>query len=193
MLINNAYDYFDCSGRVIIYDSRNKETSMYRVVVRSVPGTLASVLAFDLSDVKRAYAKKYRLSVEVVESHERELKRYLTLCIANPGKCYGMFSKMDNLWYEFICHTPKYLEFCSSIAGRYLHHVPTSSDAAPKLAGDTPNPRQQTIADYEKYFGTMDSAVWNMANPDNCSNGDCCSICTSDKRVIPDYTVQAAC
>ncbi len=155
--------------------------------VRSFPEVLAAVLAFDLSDVKKAYAKRHRLTVEVVEAHERELKRYLVLCIAYPGKCLGMFSNMDNLWHEFICHTPKYEAFCYGIAGRYLHHIPTSSDAVQKIADDGPSPRQQTIEAYEKHFGLMDPNVWHMANPDNCSNGDCCSICTSDKKYMPSY------
>src|SRR5688572_11696677 len=107
-------------------------------------------MAFDLGDVKAAYRKRYGLTGEQADLHERELKRYLTLCIANPEGCYGMFSDIDNLWHEFICHTPKYQEFCFGIAGRYLHHIPTSSDVGKILVSAGPSPRQQTIDDYEK-------------------------------------------
>jgi hypothetical protein len=141
----------------------------------------ARVMSFDLSDVKASYAKRYGLTPAQADLHERELKRYLSLCIADPEGCYGMFSDVDNLWHEFICHTPAYQAFCDRIAGRFLHHIPTSSAAAQKITVIGPTPRQQTVTAYEKHFGAMDPALWHIGDPLRAD--DCCTICTSDKKI----------
>lgn len=156
--------------------------------VHSFNETMARVMAFDLDDVKSSYAKRYGLTAKQVNLHERELKRFLALCAANPEACYGMFSDVDNLWHEFICHTPKYQVFCAEIVGRFLHHIPTSSDVAQAAVPEGPTPRQQTIADYQKYFGAMDPSLWRINDPLRAD--DCCSICTSDKKIsLPSATL----
>jgi hypothetical protein len=66
-----------------------------------------TITAFDLTDVKRSYCKRQGVSAKVADLHERELKRYLTLCATNPQIAYGMFSPTDDLWHEFICFTQK--------------------------------------------------------------------------------------
>lgn len=152
---------------------------------RSFEEVHRGIQAFDLEDVKRSYTQKYGLTEEQTNVHERELKRYLTLCALNPGKSYGMFSNIDMLWHEFICFTPKYARFCDAFVGHYLHHVPAGSDDAVSADhSQGPSSRQNTISDYERHFGPMDPEIWRITS--DPSADDCCTICTSDKKIRPE-------
>ncbi len=36
--------------------------------------------------------------------------------------------EVDTGWHAFILHTRDYAKFCTAVAGRFIHHVPTDAD-----------------------------------------------------------------
>jgi len=103
-------------------------------------------MTYDLDDVVTRFALEHDAPIEVVKELERELKRFLTLCSLNPQKDYGMAGPVDELWHAFIVDTKRYRDFCAQVAGRFVHHVPGSTEGA--LAGYV-----QFLDDYERFFG----------------------------------------
>jgi hypothetical protein len=59
-----------------------------------------------------------------------ELKRFLALPLLYPdddATSYAPSLPLDSLWHAFILNTPRYREFCDSVYGKYLDHVPGKS------------------------------------------------------------------
>ena len=120
----------------------------------SVENTIKLAMSYDMKDVMRRYAEKTRLPPEVLKEHEREIKRFLALSAANPGK-YGMRGPLDELWHTFIIFTSSYARFCHLLGGGFIHHKPeppkkrTSrvTDAKPKR-----NSYMTFLEDYRSVF-----------------------------------------
>ncbi len=83
-----------------------------------------AAMAFPMHHILKRYMKDENLTREVALEHERELKRFLAICAINPDRMIGMSGRIDELWHTFLMFTWDYHEFCSSIAGRYIHHSP---------------------------------------------------------------------
>ena len=110
---------------------------------------IESVMAFPLEDVLKKYSIQHSIPIEIAREHEREIKRFLALCILNPKSEYGMRGPIDEIWHTFILFTKKYHDFCNNIAGFYIHHFPSvpgdkSSDEKPYL---------KFLKDYKDTFG----------------------------------------
>lgn len=112
---------------------------------------LAKALAFPMDATVLRYAQEQDIPLEVAREHEKELKRYLALCAANPGKAYGMSAVIDDLWHIFICYTTDYHRFCKEVAGYYIHHQPTNNED--RTNGKAAKDYQALLEDYEKFFG----------------------------------------
>ncbi len=100
--------------------------------------------AFSFGDIVERCKKEHGYSDEDMLLLERELKRYLYLCVASDPSL-DMYSRdVDNLWHAFILHTPEYHKFCQEFAGRYIHHIPTRER-------DIPQSDEQRVAAFKKY------------------------------------------
>lgn len=51
------------------------------------------------------------ISAELAATHERELKRFLAICIIYQEPI-GMRGAVDELWHTFIMFTKNYASFC---------------------------------------------------------------------------------
>lgn len=116
--------------------------------------TIKAAMSYDMSDVMQRYAEKTRLPPDVLKEHEREIKRFLALSAANPGK-YGMRGPLDELWHTFIIFTSSYARFCRLLGGGFIHHLPEppkkrSAKAASKVP--TRNSYTNFLEDYRKVF-----------------------------------------
>ena len=137
--------------------------------------------SFPFDTVRERYMKDAKVSEEIAREHERELKRYLLLCAANPSANYGMKGPVDNLWHTFLLFTIDYAAFCESVAGRFIHHVPASA-AKPVALSEY----GRFLLDYEIVFGEPAPAhVWPRlphgtvsAESADCSFGNCGPSCT---------------
>lgn len=117
---------------------------------RSLNKIVAAAMKYDLSDVIDRYVKDYEVPVEVAREHERELKRYLCLCAANPKKRYGMRGPVDEFWHTFLLFTTEYLIFCKKIAGKIIHHKPRTKD---EDEDRSLRAYENTLEDYKLAFG----------------------------------------
>jgi len=126
---------------------------------------------FDMSDVLTRYKFHHSVTDAEVREHERELKRFLTLCALNPDARYGMLNPVDNLWHEFIIFTKKYVEFCELVAGKYIHH---KSRIPGKSRGEEEVKKMfnQFRRDYFAHFGEpAPEKYWKPSF--ECSHGNC--------------------
>ena len=49
---------------------------------------------------------------------------FLAVCALRPCGRFRPSKKVDIGWHQFILNTIDYAEFCRSLAGRFIHHVP---------------------------------------------------------------------
>jgi hypothetical protein len=119
--------------------------------MESAKQTIDVAMKYDMAPVMERYAEETRLPPEVLDEHEREIKRFLALSAINPGK-YGMRGPMDELWHTFIIFTSSYAEFCRQLGGGFIHHLPATPN------GDTEQKREEKsgyvlfLEDYERVF-----------------------------------------
>jgi hypothetical protein len=113
--------------------------------------TIARAMAFPMDPIVARYMEEQRLPADVAREHERELKRYLTLCALDADGAYGMNGPVDELWHTFITFTRDYARFCDEVAGRFIHHVPTTPGAGHDADGGASY--QRTLDAYAATFG----------------------------------------
>jgi hypothetical protein len=51
---------------------------------------------------------------------------FLEACAENPTLMLSPSERVDVGWHVFLLHTYDYLEFCTRVAGRFIHHTPTA-------------------------------------------------------------------
>jgi hypothetical protein len=146
--------------------------------------TIEKVFAYNMDTVVSRYAKNQKISLEDARQHEKELKRYFTLVIDNPGVVYGMCGPVDELWHTFLSFTLLYHEFCTTTAGRFLHHFPNDN------AGDRPTKDvgnyKRFVRDYKARFeDDPPKHIWPSAMKTNsgvavCSTCRCCIAVATD-------------
>ena len=125
--------------------------------------TYDKVMQFPLTDVVARCKKDHNYTNEDMELLERELRRYLYLCVTSKN-ALGMYSKdVDNLWHAFILHTREYYAFCQLTNGSYIHHEPVRENERPattdgwkKASGEY----AQFIRTYEATFNQMIDPIW---------------------------------
>jgi hypothetical protein len=113
--------------------------------------TIARAMAFPMDPIVARYREEQQLPADVAREHERELKRYLTLCALDADGAYGMNGPVDELWHTFITFTRDYARFCDEVAGRFIHHIPTPADA--RREPDGASSYQRTLDAYAATFG----------------------------------------
>jgi hypothetical protein len=138
---------------------------------REVEAILDYAMNFPMGRILRRYKEKHDLAQNVVEDHERELKRFLALTVITEQP-YPMGPPIDELWHEFILSTRKYAMFCYGISGAMIHHFPGNRD--PKQVAAM---QQQFKTDYEKQFGAPpETSLWGFSAEceGQCDNGISC-------------------
>lgn len=130
-------------------------------------------MSFPMTQITERYAKEQGLPIESAQEHERELKRYLSLCAINPDAFYGMRGPIDELWHSFVVATREYAAFCDQVSGQFIHHIPgvfvDSDDEPPRRREGDINiveGYKKFLADYEKMFGEPAPAhLWPRPMP----------------------------
>lgn len=138
---------------------------------------IARALAFPMDRVVQRYAKDHGLPLEVAREHEAEVKKYLALCALTPGGGLGMSRVIDELWHTLIWFTRDYHRFCEEVAGRYLHHGPTSEEDL--ATGKNLDDYAQTLALYRQYFGEPPKHFWpEPGKGDHATTCKGCNTCS---------------
>ncbi len=89
---------------------------------------------------------------------------FLRLCAARSDRAYGPSPTVDVGWHTFILYTKDYADFCTRVAGQFIHHWPTDGDD--DLGGGVAS---DTVAAMRECGIPVDVALWD-ASPD-CTNG----------------------
>lgn len=90
---------------------------------------IEQAMAYPIPEILKRYQKDYGVSEETAKLHERELKRYLILCVENLPIAVPMFSpEVDDLWHTFLLFTKDYEKYCKEILGEFIHHVPKTHE-----------------------------------------------------------------
>lgn len=115
-----------------------------------------------------------RRSFSSVESDRAalELVKFLRLC-AESDLPLAPSEIIDDLWHEFILHTRDYAEFCATVLGTFVHHVPSTLP--------DPSGYHRTLERIRARFGTSDERFWPAAGADcDSSCGSKCSSCKGE-------------
>jgi hypothetical protein len=101
-----------------------------------------------------------------------EYQKWMAMCALLPGVKLGMCSTdVDEVWHAHILYTRDYAQFCDQIAGRFIHHQPTS-DEERELEGNVSSSNTRTVLKF--CFGPL-SQVWQERKPTKCDSTVVCS------------------
>lgn len=135
---------------------------------------IAKAITFPMKPVVERYAKDADVPIEVAREYEQELKRYLALCALDQTACYDMYGPVDKLWHTFLMFTQQYAAFCQSVAGRFLHHVPSTE--TDKRNGKNRERYRRFLETYREEFREEPPAhIWPRLwqNPPTDQQADC--------------------
>jgi hypothetical protein len=132
-------------------------------------------------EVIEKYVDRYELTEQVAREHEREFKRYLAMCLANPEAAYGMFGPIDDFWHTWILFTREWHEFGETVAGHYIHHRPTTrAEKALVRSGQAPSAYGRFLAAYPAFFGEEAPAHLWPRQQEAMAGADCSCLKCSD-------------
>lgn len=120
-------------------------------------------------------AQDNEMSWEAAEGILNEALNFLRLVAASSGRTYTPSAQVDLGWHAFILHTRDYAAFCQSLAGRFIHHVPTPHGMIEN--GDDASVCRTVEALRSSGFD-VDTSLWLEAaecGGQRCYNGDCSS------------------
>lgn len=139
------------------------------VGVKPQSEVISQVMAYQMPNVIKRCQKDFGYSDNDMVMLEKELKRYLSLCIVVDNDYVGMYSKdVDNLWHSFILFTKEYADFSHNFAGRFLHHAPEiSGTKTPDEIAEDRKGFRTFIKNYKQIFGEEVHDIWFL---DTCSN-----------------------
>ncbi|MGW1809241.1 glycine-rich domain-containing protein [Streptomyces sp. NPDC002078] len=86
--------------------------------------------------VTRRLAKEAAVRPETAERMMDASLGFLYLCATNPEQRFTPTPLVDEGWHTFIVYTREYAEFCSRVAGGFIHHEPRDNPNQPQAPGD---------------------------------------------------------
>ena len=104
------------------------------------PRSLAYALAYSNDAVIQKFLERHDVPLAEARSLFRETKKWLWLAAraadeaeaglgATPQLAIdGPLVLLDEMWHTFILFTREYTHYCHSRFGRYVHHLPTTTD-----------------------------------------------------------------
>lgn len=125
--------------------------------------TYDKVMQFPLTDIVARCKKDHNYTDEDMELLERELRKFLYLCVTCKD-AVGMYSKdVDNLWHTFILFTHEYCAFSTLANGSYIHHDPVRENNRPSTEESWKKASEdyaQFIRTYEATFNQLIDPIW---------------------------------
>lgn len=135
---------------------------MDRIPMPTTSTDPASIVeTFDLSPVRRRLERK---GVPHADRLEAEFRRVAALWLAHPGRNIAPSKIVDEFWHEFILDSRRYREFCTSVYGAYLDHVPDDTFSG---MWDV---YEDTLALYRQHFGEPDPVTWGPVGANSMGN-----------------------
>jgi hypothetical protein len=94
---------------------------------------------------------------------------FLKACAENPGATLGPSMAVDAGWHAFVLHTREYASFCARVAGRFIHHDPTTGDSG---SGGS---LRRTVEALRSTGYEVDDELWSLAVLADCADEGNCS------------------
>ena len=89
---------------------------------------------------------------------------FLKLCATGDGP-FAPSTLVDVGWHTFLLYTPEYWEFCSKVAGFFIHHVP--NDGPDRTMGSHGVVRSENTVRYMRDHGiAFNPRVWDVPDED---------------------------
>lgn len=134
---------------------------------------LEQLFSWKLDAIRNRVAKRLGWSSSFSQKVENEYRRFIFMTIDGGGTKYGMAGPVDEFWHEHIVDTHDYLAMCTTLAGKYIHHCPSSAeDSGPN------DEYERTLRDLERLFGPVSKDVWPSPEELKCM-GKACKGCKS--------------
>lgn len=113
---------------------------------------LEAALAYRNDHVVADFCTKYDVSEAEARELFEDVKRWVWACAVADERGIslmidGRLLVLDHMWHTFVLFTRDYHAFCHAIAGRYIHHLPTTRDEAARE-------RAEADADFGAYRAT---------------------------------------
>jgi hypothetical protein len=114
----------------------------------------ARISNIDLQLIENDLTRTLEWSHSKCEDIIAEYKKFMYLCITNTDKTKSMIPSkdVDEVWHAHILRTEKYVSDCHIVGKKYIHHLPTPSDAPPANPIEFENGTKYL---YEKVFGPL--------------------------------------
>lgn len=121
-----------------------------------------SIMSYPIPNIIKRCQKDFGYNDADIIVLEKELKRYLTLCILDDSANFGMYSKdVDNLWHTFILFTKEYAQFCNTFAGKFIHHIPEVNECrSPEQMMQALKGFRHFTQVYQQVFNENVHAIW---------------------------------
>ncbi len=117
---------------------------------------------FPIQRVIERYKRQSKLSDEVIEEHELEMKRYLALRAMYPTEKFPLsHGSVDELWHTFLIFTNEYAEFCREVANGFIHHNPGPVNPTQEQINKAEEDYDNFVKIYKEKFGQNPSiTIW---------------------------------
>ncbi|MCG8917511.1 hypothetical protein L6E12_17140 [Actinokineospora sp. PR83] len=101
---------------------------------------------------------------------------FLAACAVNTADPLAPSELVDVGWHTFILHTRDYAQFCHRIAGRFIHHVPTSEYDRNADGDNARATLVRTVEAIERTGLALDEDLWSTSGSkcqkcSGCHNG----------------------
>ncbi|MFD9815155.1 glycine-rich domain-containing protein [Streptomyces sp. NPDC059080] len=100
---------------------------------------------------------------------------FLAACGANQGSTLAPSEQVDIGWHTFLMYTEEYADFCSRVAGRFIHHSPADLPGVsyePKATTRLRSMAAMRALGYEPFPGLWGSTAECSQCHDGCSNSN---------------------
>lgn len=131
---------------------------------------------------KRIVAEHPDIDMAVAERIMEQALGFLKLCaISNTGG-HSPSEQVDIGWHTFILYTKEYAEFCSRVAGRFIHHAPSDEVGVEYGTGNI----TRTVQAMRSLNIHVDEELWpNTASCSNYCKNSCSGSKCEDTGLIP--------
>lgn len=94
--------------------------------------TLDEILEYKNNNVVNSFLKQYPIERCDAEMIFKNVLKWLWYCRTPESQGYRTIDMsifaIDEMWHNFILHTPDYMKFCNEYFGGYVHHQPSTED-----------------------------------------------------------------
>lgn len=171
--------------------ARNPQPVLQAIEERRAPHVLAVVQTWPYwEEIEAVALKEYGMDREAWQQYLPEYQRFVTLAFLGLSPL-GMFSRqVDEIWHSHALSMHLYYQFCLSLHGSLLFHVPQVPDhhhdeqmctvcrsctncsggdqGGGKLVADRADTAAAFARAYQAAFGIAPPACWNLEVPEGC-------------------------